>query len=436
MCATGGVSYGQNNKRRASKTPPPVMPREVKRYQVVGGVLREVGANVLADSLSRDTTAFLNTAALMLQQRDSLRATAQRNIQRADSLIKANPNLARTADSMRTRSAAMMRTADSLSGERDRLIALIPGVIPLPDSLMAQTDSLPELSRREQRKMERQAERADTSFVRYSPVFRDTLPISRMTALSFVAPGIGQLHNKQYWKIPVLYATVGATAYMGIQQHKCYQKAKSTYDDYMQLGLNRSNSDLDRVQRVMIQHNQRRQLWFGFAAASYLYFICDGVMNYPGAPNNVKIATTLSTIIPGAGQIYNKSYWKAPIVMGAFATMVMVIDWNNRGYQRFKLAYDLKTSGNEDAIEPSLRQTQESQLLNYRKSYRRARDLAIILTGVVYLVNLVDAHVDAHMKNYDISPNINVTLQPSMTQITTTRTGTSNAMGLSMSLKF
>lgn len=438
MCASGALSYGQSGNRRP-KTPPPAEPREVKRYQVVGGVLREVGANMIADSLMRDTTAFITTTRTMQQQGDSLRAAAQSVIHRADSLIKVNPNFATRSDSLRRQSVLLTQRADSLYGERRKLLALMPGVQLPKDSLAAkaEADSLAGLSRRDLRRHEREMARAADTTARYSAIFRDTLPVSRMTALSFIAPGISQLHNKQYWKIPVLYATVGTTAYLGFQQNKCYRKAKSAYDELIFYGYDRGNSDLDHVQSVMIRHNTRRQIYWGLAAATYIYFICDGVMNYPGGSNNVKIATTLSTILPGAGQIYNKSYWKAPIVMGCFATTIMMIDWNNRGYQRFKLAYDLKMAGKTESIEPNLRQTSANQLLNYRKSYRRNRDLCIILTGAAYLINIVDAHVDAHMKNYDVSEDIGgVSIQPVVSQITTTKGGNGNAVGLSMNFKF
>ncbi|MCD8072081.1 MAG: DUF5683 domain-containing protein [Alistipes sp.] len=106
-------------------------------------------------------------------------------------------------------------------------------------------------------------------------------------------------------------------------------------------------------------------------------------MNYPGATTDIKKATTLSTIFPGAGQVYNGSYWKVPFVLGGFATMAMTIDWNNRGYQRFKLAYDqASTFPSGQSIEFKGDYTAE-QLRKIKNSYRRNRDLCIILTGGV-----------------------------------------------------
>ncbi len=285
------------------------------------------------------------------------------------------------------------------------------------------------LSKRELRRLERDTMR------RYTWLFRDTVPLSRMTAISFVAPGFSQFHNRQAWKVPILWGTVGTALYYGLQQNKCYQKAKSHYDELIYYGYERSQSDLDETQRIMIKYNTRRQLLFGAAAAAYFYFIGDGVMNYPGGSTNVKIATTLSTICPGAGQIYNRSYWKAPIVMGSFATMAMMIDWNNRGYKRFQLAYDLKMAGRNDAVEPGLQSRPATEMLEYRKAYRRNRDLCIILTGAVYLINLVDAHVDAHMETFDVDDKIDLAFMPTLTNVTTSR-GSGNAIGMGLNLRF
>lgn len=409
--------------------------RELRRYMVSGGLARETGARAMADSLMRDTTAFLATAGSMLRQSDSLRSAAQMQIAEADSIIRINPNFAARSDSLRVQSGVMIRRADSLGDERQRLLALMPDVIA---AQQAQADTLAEQpTRREIRREEREEARG---MPRYSPLLRDTLPISRMAALSFVAPGLGQVHNKQYLKLPVLYGVAGTATWLGLQNNKCYRQVRGVYDELIYYGYTRENSDLDRVQTVMIKYNQRRQLWFGIALATHLYFVCDGVLNYPGLPQKVKTATTLSTIMPGAGQIYNGSYWKAPIIMGGFASMIMVVDWNNRGYQRFRLAYNLMTSGQIDAVEPALRRRQPSELQNIRKLYRRNRDLGIILTGAIYLINIIDAHVDAHLKDWDVSgdnifADLDFSIHPRVQEMITTR-GYTRAMGVCMSVKF
>lgn len=307
-------------------------------------------------------------------------------------------------------------------------------VVSLKDSLRAdsvarkiETDTL---SGREIRRIER-----DT-MTRYSALFRDTMPISRMTAISFVVPGFSQVHNRQAWKVPLLYGAVGSAVYYGLKQDKEYKRFKSHYDDLILAGASRDDSDMDYTQHKMIVHNTKRQLLFGAAAAAYIYFIGDGVINHPSNANNVKIATTLSTVLPGAGQVYNKSYWKAPIVMGVFASMAMMIDWNNRGYKRYKTAYELKMADMNDVVEPALQARPASEMLDYRKAYRRNRDLCIILTGAVYIINMVDAHVDAHMQTFDVTDDldgVSLSVVPTFTNVTTmNRSGSVFGMGLTM----
>ncbi len=106
--------------------------------------------------------------------------------------------------------------------------------------------------------------------------------------------------------------------------------------------------------------------------------------------SSVKKATTLACIFPGAGQIYNKSYWKVPFVVGGFAAMIYCIDWNNRGYQRFKKAYRLLSDYDQQPRQIPRRADRRvprtlfgrDSIRNLRNNYRRNRDLCIILSAV------------------------------------------------------
>ena len=282
---------------------------------------------------------------------------------------------------------------------------------------------------RERRRLEREAR--DTVTGRYSRLFRDTMPISRVCAISAIAPGFGQLYNKQAWKIPILYGTVATTAYFAFQQNSKYRGLKRQYDAMKR--ENATQEETDPIQSQMIRHNTARTLLFVGAIGSYLYFIGDAAICYKGPVNSVKKATTLSTICPGAGQIYNKSYWKMPIILGGIATMGYVINFNNRGYERFKLAYDQVAAGKPDEFNG--RYTAD-YLRKLKNNYRRNRDLCIIITAGLYLLNIIDAHVDAHMKDYDVSDDLSMTLEPTVTNFYTMRTGNSNGYGLSFKLRF
>ncbi|MEG2023904.1 MAG: DUF5683 domain-containing protein, partial [Alistipes sp.] len=247
----------------------------------------------------------------------------------------------------------------------------------------------------------------------------DSMSLSKVCWISTVLPGYGQIYNKDYWKLPILYGTLGAGLAMFIQENKTYKPLKQQYNTLLAAGGNRTR-ELEVVQTKMIRSNTRRQLYLGATIASYLYFIGDAAVNYTtNDVSNVKKATTLACICPGAGQIYNKSYWKVPFVVGGFAAMIYCIDWNNRGFQRFKKAYSLKAAFDKDATafpdgSPDEFHGRYSTtfLKNLKDSYRRNRDLCIIVTAGIYILQIVDAHVDAHLKDYDISDDLSMNIEP------------------------
>ncbi|MBO5672499.1 MAG: hypothetical protein J6R81_04940 [Alistipes sp.] len=273
------------------------------------------------------------------------------------------------------------------------------------------------------------------------PLISDSMGLSKVCWLSLPLPGFGQIYNKQYWKLAVLYPVVGASVTMFVHENKQYKPLKAEYDQYLVDHGYMRTPELDELQTKLIRHNTMQQIYAGLAIATYLYFIGDAAVNYStNEVSQVKKATTLSTICPGAGQIYNKSYWRVPIVIGGMASTIYTIDWNNRGYQRFKTAYGLRVdydnnpdkypNGSADEFRGNYTAT---FLKNLKDSYRRNRDLCIILTAGIYLLNILDAHVDAHLQDYDISDDLSMNMEPFF-DVTTV--GSKPAMGVNLSLKF
>lgn len=290
------------------------------------------------------------------------------------------------------------------------------------------------LSAREKRIRDREAWRQDTTYYRHSPLFKNTISQTGVMFISIPVPGFSQLYNGDYWKIPILYATTGTSLYFGIKQQQKYSKYKKEYDNLVKYGADREL--IDPVQTKMIEHNTWRQLFYATAAISYLYFLGDGLINYPEQNKYVSTATLLSTICPGAGQFYNKSYWKIPIFAAGFSAFVYVVDFNNRGYQRFKKDYEYATD--DDPATSPTSTYDSSQMKNYRDNYRRNRDLGIILTAAFYLINIMDAHVDASLRDYDISDDLafRMSLEPSLNTLYTHSSGNTNSFGLSFNITF
>jgi hypothetical protein len=123
-----------------------------------------------------------------------------------------------------------------------------------------------------------------------------------------------------------------------------------------------------------------------------------------------KIAAFYSAAFPGLGQIYNKDYWKLPIIYGAGVTMGYYINWNNHKYQEYLQALSDKENGVTDNELANLAST---DLLNQGITYyRRNRDLLMILLGGLYMLQIVDAHVQAHLMNFDITEDLALQFKP------------------------
>lgn len=141
-------------------------------------------------------------------------------------------------------------------------------------------------------------------------------------------------------------------------------------------------------------------------------------------PNPTK-ATWLALVIPGGGQIYNRKYWKLPIVYGGFAGCAYALTWNGKMYKDYQAAYvdavnekwdsssitDLLPPGYIDRVSHS----QITETLRKRKdTYRRWRDLSIFAFIGVYLISVVDAYVDAELSNFDIGPDLSMKVEPTI----------------------
>ncbi|VAW18927.1 FIG00649665: hypothetical protein [hydrothermal vent metagenome] len=139
-------------------------------------------------------------------------------------------------------------------------------------------------------------------------------------------------------------------------------------------------------------------------------------------------ATIYSLILPGLGQAYNKKYWKIPLIYIGFGTIGYSINWNNGYYQIFQKAYkdltdnDAGTTSYEDLFNPGdlsnpTRYSQvKDQLSRGADYYRRNRDLLIISAFGFYALNIIDASVDAHLFDFDISDDLTFNWQPSIIQ--------------------
>jgi hypothetical protein len=147
---------------------------------------------------------------------------------------------------------------------------------------------------------------------------------------------------------------------------------------------------------------------------------------------NPRKALLYSAILPGMGQAYNKKYWKVPLVYGGLIGLGLVVDFYNQAGNKFRNElFDLLNDTSGKLTSPKLNLS-ETQLRNNIEIVRRQRDYFLIFTGFVYLLQLVDAHVDAHLKEFDLNPKLKVMLEPMMDSNYYTGTST----GFSIKLRF
>jgi hypothetical protein len=149
-----------------------------------------------------------------------------------------------------------------------------------------------------------------------------------------------------------------------------------------------------------------------------------------------RIAALRSAILPGLGQIYNKKYWKLPIVYGAMGTCAGIFFYNLGNYKDTRFAYKVKynmrvfrtDSALYNSIEDKLKPLSEESLKFYRNQFRRDIDYSTLVFILLWGLNVVDATVDAHLKSFDVSPNLSFRFKPGYSDLAKTN-------GLSFILK-
>ncbi len=157
-----------------------------------------------------------------------------------------------------------------------------------------------------------------------------------------------------------------------------------------------------------------------------------------------KRATWLALVIPGGGQIYNRKYWKLPLVYGGFVACAYALNWNNQMYSDYSQAYldimddDPNTKSYMDFLPPNYDITgSESRFQEiFRKKkdyYRRYRDMSVFCFIGVYLLSVIDAYVDAELSNFDISKDLGMKVEPAVINNGSTK---KSGFGLQCSIRF
>ena len=163
---------------------------------------------------------------------------------------------------------------------------------------------------------------------------------------------------------------------------------------------------------------------------------------------NPQRALWLALVFPGGGQIYNRKYWKLPIVYGGFIGCLYAMNWNNTMYKDYSQAYldimddDPGTASYNRYMHLGTKITPENEerykdIFKKRKDkFRRWRDLSFFVLLGVYALSVIDAYVDAELSAFDISKDLSLTVEPTVIDNQNSRSVLDSSVGLQCSLKF
>ena len=139
-----------------------------------------------------------------------------------------------------------------------------------------------------------------------------------------------------------------------------------------------------------------------------------------------RVATLHSLMIPGWGQLYNRQYWKLPLVVGAFVSLGLIANYNHTRYMKYRDYYYIVSPHSDDPsyVPPStvavpyedgvVRDLDVNQLKRINDGFRRNRDYTYIGIVIAWAFNVVDANVSAHLKTFDVSDDISLKIKPAL----------------------
>ena len=144
----------------------------------------------------------------------------------------------------------------------------------------------------------------------------------------------------------------------------------------------------------------------------YIFFICTLISLSISSQKiqkdkSPKKAAIYSAVIPGSGQIYTKKYWKVPIIYGGLVTSAYFINDNNNQYNEYRDAALLSYETGEDQLGYTY-----SELITLKDHYKRNREISYFSFVGVYILNIIDASVNAHLFNFDVSDDISLNIRP------------------------
>jgi len=256
---------------------------------------------------------------------------------------------------------------------------------------------------------------------------KDTLPFKpkRAALLSTMVPGLGQALNKQLYKTPIYPGGMVASLLTHVRYRKLFKNYSNDLDKFS-IKLNPDEDSLRNLIRV--KQLQSRQFANATLFISGFFYVANIIDAYASAGiknQNIQLqhspilAAYRSAAFPGLGQIYNKQYWKVPVVWAALAGTGFFVTYS---YNRRKCYGDVYLNNvrynyeDEELIERCLPNPataeNNAELLRLRDFHKKNFERAVIALGAVYILNIADAMVYGHLRNFDIDDNLDLSIKP------------------------
>lgn len=146
-------------------------------------------------------------------------------------------------------------------------------------------------------------------------------------------------------------------------------------------------------------------------------------------------ASMLSASLPGLGQVYNRKYWKIPIIYAGFGAVAYYLGANNNEYQRFRAAYVARVDGNPNTTDefPFHSTDVLQRAMNF---YRRNLEVTYLLGIALYLLNILDANVDAHLRDFDVGESLSLVMETVTGPVNNNIPARTGVPGLTLKFRF
>ncbi len=230
---------------------------------------------------------------------------------------------------------------------------------------------------------------------------------------SMILPGWGQYRNKQYIKATLFPASIIGSLVVHNNQNDEYKIYRDAYSSRLQnyddpIDQFAGEYTLDELYVLRREELNKRDMMRG--AIVYLYLIngVDAAAQYKIIREDPEIhsptkAAYYSMVLPGLGQAYNKKYWKIPIVYAALGTSLYIANQNREKHRKFQKELEFRSVGTTSGYRERLTEQQLKDNLDY---WRKWRDAAYIASAAVYLLNVVDATVDAQLYDFSVDDDL------------------------------